>query len=275
MNKTKSGNNNRPRRSVSFLTRLRPDNLVPNKRPQQQQQGDPLEWPDTKSVLGLENEQPPTKSNSLRRDSLGNIQHFLRTLAYWKRHRSAQPSTDSTQSTTVSSVGVSCNKSEKQPRPVERSKSFGIKCDKGYATYYQIEPKKKHAESDTSSLLLLPEQKTSRNITNNNNNNNNNNRCNPFSNFHEVGLPLPPPVLQRFAPSGTRINTHTSELIQKLFGSGRHPIVLFYIKTDVLVIKIVLESVNMKIRKASIYHKLSGKRIFKRSGDVCCLALQA
>ena len=44
MNKTKSGNNNRPRRSVSFLTRLRPDNLVPNKRPQQQQQGDPLEW---------------------------------------------------------------------------------------------------------------------------------------------------------------------------------------------------------------------------------------
>ena len=53
--------------------------------------------PDAKSVLGLENEQPPTKSNSLRRDSLGNIQHFLRTLAYWKRHRSAQPSTDSTQ----------------------------------------------------------------------------------------------------------------------------------------------------------------------------------
>ena len=99
--------------------------------------------PDTKSVLGLENEQIPTaKSNSFRRDSLGNIQHFLRTLAYWKRHRSAQPSTDST---TVSSVGVSCNKSEKPPRPVERSKSFSIKCDKGYATYYQIEPKKKHA----------------------------------------------------------------------------------------------------------------------------------
>ena len=30
----------------------------------------------------------------------------------------------------------------------------------------------------------------------------------------------------------------------------------------------------MKIRKASIYHKLNGKRIFKRSGDVCCLALK-
>lgn len=28
----------------------------------------------------------------------------------------------------------------------------------------------------------------------------------------------------------------------------------------------------MKIQKASIYHKLNGKRIFKRSGDVCCLA---
>jgi len=49
--------------------------------------------------------------------------------------------------------------------------------------------------------------------------------------------------LQRFAPSGTRINTHTSELMQKLFGSGRHPIVLFYIKTDVLVIKIVCRKV--------------------------------
>lgn len=205
MNKTKSGNNNRPRRSVSFLTRLRPDNLVPNKRPQQQQQGDPLEWPDTKSVLGLENEQlPPTKSNSFRRDSLGNIQHFLRTLAYWKRHRSAQPSTDST---TVSSVGVSCNKSEKPPRPVERSKSFSIKCDKGYATYYQIEPKKKHAESDTSSLLLLPEQKISRNITNNNNNNNN--RCNPFSNFHEVGLPLPPPVKRPLRRSASSLSHYT------------------------------------------------------------------
>ena len=45
MNKAKNGNTNRPRRSVSFLTRLRPDNLVPNKRtPQQEQQEDPLEW---------------------------------------------------------------------------------------------------------------------------------------------------------------------------------------------------------------------------------------
>ena len=40
--------------------------------------------------------------------------------------------------------GVSTEK--KLPRPVERSKSFSIKCDKGYATYYQIEPKKTCSE---------------------------------------------------------------------------------------------------------------------------------
>ena len=49
MNKTKG--NNRPRRSVSFLTRLRPDNLVPQKRStlptasaNSPQHREPLEW---------------------------------------------------------------------------------------------------------------------------------------------------------------------------------------------------------------------------------------
>lgn len=95
-----------------------------------------------------------------RRESLGNIQNFLKTLAYWKKGPSSS----------------SEKKTEPKPRTVERSKSFSIKCDKGYSTYYQIEPKRKNSPGENSYLNLQPQ----------------NNNNNPFSNFHEVGLPLPP-----------------------------------------------------------------------------------
>ena len=133
-----------------------------------------------------------------RRESLGNIQNFLKTLAYWKRQPSLGPTNSGndrkTEIKTSSSAG---NK-------VERSKSFSIKCDKGYATYYHIEPKRRNVNNSPRSTASLP--KTSEpstfilpydNLTlpcplEQHQSLLNNNYKNPFSNFHEVGLPLPP-----------------------------------------------------------------------------------
>ena len=70
---------------------------------------------------------------------------------------------------------------------MERSRSFSIKCDKGYSTYYQIEPRRIQpkqvqaeavASADTVSQMDAYQYHNSR----------------KFSNIHQVGLPLQPPV---------------------------------------------------------------------------------
>lgn len=113
-----------------------------------------------------------------RRESLGNIQNFLKTLAYWKKTPSHHSSNNV------------ANKNENARPKVERSKSFSIKCDKGYSTYYQIEPKKKTSTFDTSFASMH---------TNEQPHQLNNNYKNPYGDFHQVGLPLPPinPVARR------------------------------------------------------------------------------
>ena len=136
---------------------------------------------DTQSNLG-------STSSIPRRDSLGNnIQSFLKTLAYWKRqppvanHENIQNNNN--------------NKTEKASKGIERSKSFSIKCDKGYAAYYQIEPKKSETDKNSShqiesnNFMIYDRPKYAANHGKTSSLSHN-----PYSNFHEIGLPLPPPM---------------------------------------------------------------------------------
>ena len=134
------------------------------------------------------NENRDKSPSTPRRDSLGNIQSFIKTLAYWKK----QPSTKN--------ASHNNNNEELKPKStkVERSRSFSIKCDKGYSTYYQIEPRKiqpttalnncevavdtvSHKEMSTTGYPYphYPPHPPSHR---------------KFSNIHQVGLPLQPPV---------------------------------------------------------------------------------
>ena len=78
---------------------------------------------------------------------------------------------------------TSTNTQNHQSTKVERSKSFSVKCDKGYSTYYQIEIVKK-APPITSSTTLEHQEHNKPVIENNN--------YQKLGGFHEVGLPLGP-----------------------------------------------------------------------------------
>ena len=125
-----------------------------------------------------------------RRDSLGNIQTFIKTLAYWKK----QPSTKKTSNATNNNNNTEELKPPtKSNSKVERSRSFSIKCDKGYSTYYQIEPRKLQPSSPTSEAVETASQMEAPMAY----------QYHPhhpppshrkFSNIHQVGLPLQPPI---------------------------------------------------------------------------------
>ena len=132
----------------------------------------------------------PTKSSSdnsgaspPRRESLGNIQNFLKTLAYWKRQ---PPATNRLPSSNKKTTETGRNAAA--AARVERSKSFSIKCDKGYSTYYQIEPKRTVLE--TSNLVMHDNMEQAKQPAPS--------TVNKFSDFHEVGLPLQPIHTKRY-----------------------------------------------------------------------------
>ena len=110
-----------------------------------------------------------------RRDSLGNIQNFIKTLAYWKK----QPSSKTSANNNNNNV-----EEPRKPSKVERSRSFSIKCDKGYSTYYQIEPRKIQPKQQQTEMAETVSQIETYHYQN----------PRKFSNIHQVGLPLQPPV---------------------------------------------------------------------------------
>ena len=125
-------------------------------------------------------------SKTPRRESLGNFQQFLKTLTYWKRGTSS--------SNNNNNVPPASNHETKRPQQakVERSKSFSVKCDKGYSTYYQIEIVKKSPEQ--------PDSNINDNLAKNGGfkpSMHENNNYQKLGGFHEVGLPLGPTTYKR------------------------------------------------------------------------------
>ena len=130
-----------------------------------------------------------------RRDSLGNIQSFIKTLAYWKK----QPSTKKSSSNGSNAINNNNNNNNteelrppiKSSSKVERSRSFSIKCDKGYSTYYQIEPRKLQPAQASEAVETASQMEATMAY-----------QYHPhpppshrkFSNIHQVGLPLQPPI---------------------------------------------------------------------------------
>ena len=119
-----------------------------------------------------------------RRESLGNFQQFLKTLTYWKR---------GTSSSNNNNVPPASNHETKRPQQakVERSKSFSVKCDKGYSTYYQIEIVKKSPEQPDSNIKENLGKNGGFKPMHENNN------YQKLGGFHEVGLPLGPATYKR------------------------------------------------------------------------------
>ena len=124
------------------------------------------------------------ESKTPRRESLGNFQQFLKTLTYWKR---------GTSSSNNNNVPPASNHETKRPQQakVERSKSFSVKCDKGYSTYYQIEIVKKSPEQPDSSIKENLGKNGGFKPMHENNN------YQKLGGFHEVGLPLGPATYKR------------------------------------------------------------------------------
>ena len=125
---------------------------------------------------------------------MGNFQQFLKTLTYWKRSSNSnnttnnnnnnndettKPSSSATRPTTSTNT-----QNHQSSTKVERSKSFSVKCDKGYSTYYQIEIVKKAPPTNPTTLEQHQEHNNKPVIENNN--------YQKLGGFHEVGLPLGP-----------------------------------------------------------------------------------
>ena len=134
------------------------------------------------------------------RESLGDLRNFIRTLTYWRRQ-----SQHGTGDSTSCATGFQGKRKDK----VQRSKSFSIKCDKKYTTYYHIEYKESDNDDDDGdpnerlrdvrgkeeAFAKIDHLSQAGHARNNNGCFNDDKPCgSPPIGIHELGIPLRPSV---------------------------------------------------------------------------------